>query len=61
MNNLWILLILLTCLISFSVCIFIHIGMKNRVPKNVWDFIQMITLPLVLFNIIRDGDYYKEI
>lgn len=61
MNNLWFLLILLICLTSFCVCMFIHIRMKNRVPKNVWDFIQMVTLPLVLFNIIRDGDYYKEI
>ena len=50
---------ILAHLVGAIYCCFIHAKMKNRNPKNLMDFGLMTLLPLVLFNLIRDKDYYQ--
>jgi len=54
------LLILLGLLVNLVICALIHASLKSRKPKGVLDFLKMITLPLIVFNLIRDKGYYKE-
>lgn len=55
--------LLLTSLGVFAyltTCCFIHASLKSRRPKGVLDFLKMVTLPIVVFNLIKDKGYYKE-
>ncbi len=46
--------------IYFAVCSWTHAALKSRAPKSVWDFVKMMTLPLVVFNLIKDIRYYRK-